>query len=87
MKYTVTWRPSAASRLSEIWMESLDRPGVTDAANGIDSVLALCPQEQGEERDEGTRILIVPPLAIIYEVSDDDRRVTVLSVKETPNHN
>ena len=83
MKYTVTGRPTAARSLSEIWLDSSDRLGVTDAADGIDSVLAICPHEQGEERSEGTRILILPPLAIVYEVSDDDRRVTVLSVKET----
>lgn len=84
MKYTVMWRPSAARRLSEIWLESSDRTAVTEASDSIDSLLSLCPHEQGEERDPATRILIVTPLAVVYEVSDDDRRVTVLTVRHTP---
>lgn len=84
MKYTVTWRPSAARRLSEIWLDSPDRTAVAEASDSIDSLLSLCPHEQGEERDPTTRILIVTPLAVVYEISDDDRRVTVLSIRQTP---
>ncbi len=85
MKYTVTWRPSAARRLSEIWLEASERTAVTDASNSIDSLLALCPHDQGEERDLATRILIVSPLAVVYEINEDDRRVTILSIRHTPS--
>lgn len=85
MRYTVTWRPSAARRLSEIWLEASDRTAVTDASDSLDSLLALCPHEQGEGRDLASRILIVTPLAVVYEINDDDRQVVVLSVRHTPH--
>ena len=90
---TVMWNPPSGQQARE-WIRAEFSRLVAGAPpslcqwllqrGGIDSVLALCPHEQGEERSEGTRILIVPPPAIIFEISDDDRRVTVLSVKETP---
>jgi hypothetical protein len=70
--------------LAEIWLDSSDRRAITEATDSINSLLSLCPHEQGEERDPATRILIVSPLAVVFEINEDDRRVTVLSIRHTP---
>lgn len=84
MKYTVTWKPSVKGRLADIWMTAPDRRAVTEAANSIDGLLRADPLGRGESRSGTTRILIVLPLAVVYEVDQDDRLVQVLSVRHVP---
>jgi plasmid stabilization system protein ParE len=86
MNYTVVWKPSAKARLADIWMSAADRASVAAAANAIDRALAATPQHVGESRDETARILIESPLAVVYDVSEDDRLVSVLSVRPLPRH-
>ena len=82
MNYTVLWKPSLKQRLAEIWLESDDRNAVASAANTIDVLLRIAPFDQGESRSGLTRIFIVHPLAVVYDVFDDDRRVDVLAVRD-----
>lgn len=84
MRFTVVWKPQAKNRLSEIWIDASDRPAVSMGANTIDSLLKSTPLEHGESRSGNQRIVIVPPLAVIYEVHIEDRRVDVLSVRLLP---
>jgi plasmid stabilization system protein ParE len=81
MTFTVIWKPSAESKLAAIWNEATDRHAVTSAANAIDALLRAAPESSGESRDGMTRILIVAPLVVVYEVREDDRQVLVLSVR------
>jgi hypothetical protein len=80
MKYTVVWIPTADDELATLWMKSKDREVVTSSANEIDRRLRLNPHQQGECRSQGRRILLVPPLGVVYRVNDDDRLVRVLHV-------
>jgi hypothetical protein len=80
MKYEVVWRPVAEGRLADLWTAGPDRAAVTSAADAIDSTLARRPRDLGESRRGGTRILIEKPMAVLYEVVEDDRRVYVLDV-------
>ena len=84
MKYTVLWKPSVKQRLAEIWINAQDRNAVSAAANAIDSLLKVNPSVQGESRSDGSRILILPPLAVVFEANEDDRLVYVLSVRQLP---
>jgi hypothetical protein len=84
MRYTVTWKPSVKQRLADIWMTAPDRRAVTDAANAIDESLRVDPLGQGESRSGTARILIVIPLAVVYDVHQPDRLVEVLSVRHVP---
>ena len=84
MKHTVTWKPSVKQRLADIWITAPDRPAVTEAANAIDKSLRVDPLDQGESRSGSVRILIVLPLAVVYDVREDDRLVEVLSVRHVP---
>jgi len=84
MRYTVTWKPSVEQRLADIWITAPDRRAVADAVNVIDKSLRFDPHNQGESRDSTTRILIVLPLAVVYDVRTEDRLVEVLSVRHVP---
>jgi plasmid stabilization system protein ParE len=86
MSYTVTWKESASDRLAEIWMSARDRRAVTAAADRLDAALRADPHLHGESRDESTRLVIVPPLAVVYEVLEADRLVHILAVRDTAGH-
>jgi hypothetical protein len=79
MRYTVGWLPSALDELARIWNEALDRQAVSRAADDIDHLLRTSPRYRGDN-GAGTRDLTVFPLRVIFEVSPDDRKVTVLEV-------
>lgn len=80
MSYTVTWKPSAISRLAELWEEASDRHAITEAADTIDALLHKSPTEVGESRQENTRFLFVSPLAIYFDVFPADHKVSVWAV-------
>jgi hypothetical protein len=80
MIYTVAWKPSAEQELTRLWNEAADRKAVADAANQIDALLKVDPLTRGESRSGPTRILFAPPLAVLFEVSEDDRYVDVFQV-------
>jgi hypothetical protein len=81
MTWTVVWRPVAESYLAETWMSSPDRADISRAADDIDNRLRKDPHNQGESRvGDGVRVIVVEPLAALFEISDADRLVTVLKV-------
>lgn len=80
MSFTVVWKPEAERRLAEIWTDAADRNAVTRAAGIIDRALGDDPESLGESRNEGRRVLLEPPLGVIYRVSPADRMVTVVAV-------
>lgn len=83
MNYRVAWTPSAQQHLAHIWLASADRGTVTSAAAQIDATLQTAPRDQGESRDGAVRVLICPPLGVLYEVIDDDRTVYVIAAWTT----
>ena len=80
MTYTVLWVPAAEGELAELWMDAPRRRDVSDAANAIDERLRTAPAEEGESREHGRRILLVPPLGVTFEVFPGGRLVRVLDV-------
>lgn len=81
MKFTVLWSPSVEEELAEIWLSATDRSAVTNAADEIDQRLRSDPEHEGESRDRGRRILLLPPLGVTYELFSEDRTVRVLHVR------
>ncbi len=85
MKFTVVWKPSAETKLAEIWTDATDRQTVSDAANSIDLLLRSFPIQVGESRKHDTRILSVSPLSVYFDVYEDDRLVLIWAVwQRTP---
>jgi plasmid stabilization system protein ParE len=80
MNYTVIWLPDAEQELAALWLDSPDRDLVTKAAAVIDQLLERDPENEGESRPDGRRILFASPLAAIYRVRPDEHQVNVLHV-------
>jgi plasmid stabilization system protein ParE len=84
MRFTVFWKPSAEASLASIWTAADDRGAVRSAADSIDVLLRTNPESRGESRSGSTRILVVPPLAVTFEVHELDLAVFVLGVRHLP---
>lgn len=80
MNYTVIWLPDAERELAALWLNAPNRVIVTKAAAVIDQMLERDPENEGESRSNGRRILFASPLAVIYRVHRNERQVDVLHV-------
>ena len=56
----------------------------TAAMNEIDRRLETNPHAEGESRNLGQRILIVPPLAVIYEIDDEAQVALIVNATYRP---
>jgi hypothetical protein len=79
MRYTVVWLRSTEVELARIWCNVADRQSVTLAANEIDHLLRTSAEARGNDL-EGTKDFTIFPLRVRFDVSPDDRRVTVFEV-------
>lgn len=84
MKWTVVWQPAALDLLAELWNTGPDRSEVAEASDRIDRLLKRDPHSQGEKEEDNARILVEPPLVVYFEISDDDRLVSVFDVWRWP---
>jgi hypothetical protein len=78
--FAVRWKKVARERLADIWLRATDRNEITQTAHRIDLVLQSNPEEKGESREGGRRVLLVPPLGVIFRVRPDAAMVEVLQV-------
>ncbi len=80
MKYTVVWIESAQDELADLWNRAANRQDIADASNTIDNLLRFNPYTYSESREGDLRIMFVPPLAVLFQISDSDCLVTVRAV-------
>jgi plasmid stabilization system protein ParE len=80
MKYTVVWAPDALLELATAWNDADNRGEVAAVSDEIDRQLAVGPRLVGESRGVNFRVLFADPLAVDYQVVEDDRMVIVLAV-------
>ena len=82
MSYTVTWTPSAESDLTAVWLVAPDRVAVTLAAHQIEQRLKVDPLGAGESRESSvSRVVFQAPLAVGYDVVEDDKVVFIRFVQ------
>ena len=79
-RYTVVWHEEAVNELARMWLASSDRTAVRLAANAIDQHLAVNAAVRGTAIPDNLRQLIVPPLRVLFAVSDADRIVQILDL-------
>ncbi|HEX8200089.1 MAG TPA: hypothetical protein VF590_06350 [Isosphaeraceae bacterium] len=84
--FTVLWHGPALNQLATIWAQVSDRTAVTAAVGRIDQRLRTDPEDQGESRDAGRRVLLEAPLGVTFSVQPDDRTVSVLTVWHYDTH-
>jgi len=80
MRYTVIWLPDTLNELADVWLRAFDREAVSAASAEVDRLLGYDPVSQGESREDNTRVLLIKPLGIEFEINDGDRKVIVNSV-------
>jgi hypothetical protein len=80
--HRIRWKRSALNELAAMWVatDSPTRVAITAAAQGIDQLLQHDPENEGESRPNGRRVLFVPPLGALYRVRTDELTVRVLKV-------
>jgi hypothetical protein len=67
--------------LMEIWLNASDQNAITVASHRLDASLAVSPLQFGESRESTVnRLGHEPPLGIMFEVIEDDKRVIVQNV-------
>jgi hypothetical protein len=69
------------AELATLWIEASDRRAVASAAGEIDRFLAIDADGKGTPIVDVIRLLLVPPLRILFAVSEPDRMVKVLIVE------
>jgi plasmid stabilization system protein ParE len=81
MSYRVIWPRAARNDLADIWLNAPDQNAVTAASAEIDRLLEDDPLHAGHPMLSSVhRRLAVPPLGVLYEVVEDDKRVIVEAV-------
>lgn len=81
-RYTVSWSPSARRKLAQMWLDNpLSRQQISEASDRIESALAKRPHAVGIAVSALSRLVALPPLAILFTVSEEDRHVRVIHVQ------
>jgi hypothetical protein len=81
-RFTVVWSRSAMARLAEFWIDNpAVRQEITDAADRIDRALAQAPESVGISVSARSRLVVHPPLSVLFWISTSDRQVRVIYVK------
>lgn len=88
-EYTVIWRHYLIESLLAGFVVSAMEQGqdvnaISDAMAEIERRLAQDPQTEGESRANFERILICSPLAVDFEVHEEERIVQVLRLRYSP---
>jgi mRNA-degrading endonuclease RelE of RelBE toxin-antitoxin system len=78
--YRVEWLQSALDDIARASIQA-DAEQITAATRQIDKRLQSDPDHVGESRHGGRRIEFFAPLAVTFEVNDDDKTVAVLHVR------
>jgi hypothetical protein len=81
-RYTVVWSPSALRRLAELWVDNAAvRQEIADASDEIEAALALRPNSIGEPVSRVARLVVRPPVAVLFRIVEADCQVRVIYIK------
>ena len=80
--FEVFWSVQAERQLADLWAKSSTRNAITGAVESIDRALRANPGEGGESREGRERLVVVPPLIVDIRVTEEDRRVEILAVRQ-----
>ena len=78
MKFTIIWTKEADAILADIWVRSAQRIAITNAADRIDALLLEKANEHVDDESISRHFLCITPLAIVFEVSTQDRMIKVI---------
>ena len=78
MRYRVSWDPDAFRGLRRAWVAANEPESGIRAFDAIEQILIVDAHMQGESREGDRRILIVPPLGVIFRARPETREVLIL---------
>ena len=78
MNYRVQWDAHAFRKLRQIWVRANEPQSALQAFDLIEQQLSIDADEKGESRPGNRRILIVPPLGVIFRARPDLGEVMIL---------
>lgn len=82
-RHTVTWSERAIEELTRSRLESSNRKRLGEVVASIDAALLHDPELKGIAF-YGDRLLVIPPLAVVFTVRPADRIVEVLVAWHAP---
>jgi hypothetical protein len=80
-RYTVTYTRDALQALARLWLGALDRRAITQAGDAVENILREDASRKGVPIGSELRQAIIAPLVVEFTVEEDDRRVTIWSVR------
>lgn len=74
MRFTIRWREAALNDLATAWLkaDASQRAAITGAVYSIEQGLKDRPDQKGESRPEGERIMFSAPIGILFHVEEQD---------------
>jgi hypothetical protein len=85
MRYRVFWTPDAENDLATLWLDAADRDEIARVSNQIDNLLGEDAHLQGELREEISRVLILLPFVVEFDVVEVGQAVFVTGFWKTSN--
>lgn len=79
MPWILDWDEVPLNDLATVWMQAPDPQAITDAANEVDRQLVSSPESKGVEF-YGDRLIVVPPLHVVFQVDSGKHRVKVIHI-------
>lgn len=78
MKYRVLWDPDAFHALRTAWKAAKQPEAGIRAFDEIEQILGVDAHEQGESRVGDQRILLAPPIGVIFRAKPEIGEVLIL---------
>jgi hypothetical protein len=67
--------------LARLWLNAKNRRDITRAGDAVDQMLREDANRKGFPAHSTTRQLIVPPLVVEFTFEEEDRKVSIWSVR------
>lgn len=80
--FRLRWRRVALNQLAAIWTAATDQNAVTTASHRIEQLLRHDPENVGEDRPNGRRVIFDAPLVVLYRVDTTANVVRVVGVSQ-----
>jgi hypothetical protein len=81
MTYRVRWSEGATEAVQRLYDVSLDQEAVLNTVTRIGLELSAQPEQAGESREAGTRILFKYPLVVWFRIHERMKEVVVFEAR------
>lgn len=78
MNYRVIWHPDAFRRLRHFWIAAKQPESGIRAFDEIERIPQKDAEQCGESRPDGRRILIVPPIGVLFRTVAETNEALIL---------